>query len=168
MVAGWRWDGECCRVSFTWSYFKKQCYFKAFNILLTPPALFLPACVSSPSGHHRNVTAPSSAASSQCRRWSLVHTAVPDAFLCNWETDMQSACCFTHEDIPAEQCVYPCWLTLGCSRLTCPQKHPTQTQTSCHSGDVFSGVSWVRPDNAPVENQIFSLVKEATSVSSYK
>lgn len=32
-------------------------------------------------------------------------------------------------------------LTLGCSRLTCLQKHPTQTQTSCHSNDEFSDVS---------------------------
>lgn len=47
--------------------------------------------------------------------------------------------------------VCSCWLTLGCSRLMCLQKHPTQTQTSCHSGDVFSGVSWGLPGNAPVK-----------------
>lgn len=56
-----------------------------------------------------------------------------------------------------------CWrrLTLGCSRLKCLQKHPTQTQTSCRSGDEFSCVFSPRPGNAPAKIRCF--IKQITS-----
>lgn len=59
------------------------------SVSLTPPAPSPPAFASSPSGHRKNVTALSSAASGRCQLWSPVRTAVPDAFLCNWETDRE-------------------------------------------------------------------------------
>lgn len=124
------------------------------SAILTLLAPSPPVCASSPSGRRRNATAPFSAASSRCRRWSHAHTAGLDAFLCNWrrgkENHMTLACRYsgiqeTNVDVAEWR------LTLGCSRLKCLQKRPTQRQTSCHLGAVCAGVSWFHPGNAPVE-----------------
>ena len=139
-------------------------HFKAANkadrlcVLLTLPAPSPPACASSPSGRHRNVTALFSAASSRCQRWSLVRTAAHGASLCICQAVWGQCAVQTLKtkqkrtaSVREAHVVTMHLLTSGCSRPRCLQKRPTQTQTSCRSGGEFSGASWAHLGNAPVK-----------------